>query len=179
MALISCPECGKQISDAAKACIHCGYPLQSEAVAPSPSTSKAKKVVLPDKLQSEIVAMQIICQVTGRSVREAKDIIDQPLPVVVSGVDIAKAEEIVRLFQTKGIAAQIAEDDEVIVSPIQRDTPVSSATSASPRPVCPRCKSTALATVNRGYSLLWGFIGSGTPLNVCQSCGYKFKPGQQ
>lgn len=27
MALIKCPECGKQISDKANACIHCGYPL--------------------------------------------------------------------------------------------------------------------------------------------------------
>lgn len=27
MALIKCPECGKEVSDRAKACIHCGYPL--------------------------------------------------------------------------------------------------------------------------------------------------------
>jgi len=27
MALIKCPECGRDISDKAKACIHCGYPL--------------------------------------------------------------------------------------------------------------------------------------------------------
>lgn len=27
MALIKCPECGKDVSDKAKACIHCGYPL--------------------------------------------------------------------------------------------------------------------------------------------------------
>lgn len=27
MALIKCPECGKEISDASAACIHCGYPL--------------------------------------------------------------------------------------------------------------------------------------------------------
>ena len=27
MALIKCPECGKEISDKAPACIHCGYPL--------------------------------------------------------------------------------------------------------------------------------------------------------
>lgn len=27
MALIQCPECGKEVSDKAKACIHCGYPL--------------------------------------------------------------------------------------------------------------------------------------------------------
>lgn len=25
--LINCPECGKQISDQSKQCIHCGYPL--------------------------------------------------------------------------------------------------------------------------------------------------------
>lgn len=27
MALISCPECGKDVSDKSEACIHCGYPL--------------------------------------------------------------------------------------------------------------------------------------------------------
>lgn len=27
MALINCPECGKEISDKVKACPHCGYPL--------------------------------------------------------------------------------------------------------------------------------------------------------
>lgn len=30
MALITCPECGKQISDQAKACPNCGYPLPKE-----------------------------------------------------------------------------------------------------------------------------------------------------
>lgn len=29
MALIKCPECGKEVSDKAKACIHCGYPLEN------------------------------------------------------------------------------------------------------------------------------------------------------
>ncbi|MFQ7451046.1 MAG: zinc ribbon domain-containing protein [Flavonifractor plautii] len=35
MALISCPECGKQISDQAPACIHCGYPLPKQPTAPA------------------------------------------------------------------------------------------------------------------------------------------------
>ena len=30
MALIKCPECGKEISDKSKLCIHCGYPLEEE-----------------------------------------------------------------------------------------------------------------------------------------------------
>ena len=29
MALIKCPECGKEISDKANACVHCGYPLDT------------------------------------------------------------------------------------------------------------------------------------------------------
>ena len=29
MALIKCPECGNNISDKAKACIHCGYPMEA------------------------------------------------------------------------------------------------------------------------------------------------------
>ena len=27
MALITCPECGKEVSDKCRACIHCGFPL--------------------------------------------------------------------------------------------------------------------------------------------------------
>lgn len=42
---------------------------------------------------------------------------------------------------------------------------------------CPRCGSTSIVTMHRGYSAFWGFIGSATPVNVCQSCGEKFKPG--
>ncbi len=30
MALITCPECGKEISDQAEACIHCGYPIKKQ-----------------------------------------------------------------------------------------------------------------------------------------------------
>lgn len=32
MSLVKCPECGKEISDKAKECIHCGYPINPEVV---------------------------------------------------------------------------------------------------------------------------------------------------
>lgn len=41
---------------------------------------------------------------------------------------------------------------------------------------CPRCKSTSVQTINRSYSFWTGFLGSGSPRNVCQKCGYKWKP---
>lgn len=45
-------------------------------------------------------------------------------------------------------------------------------------PKCPKCQSTSIGVANRGYSLVWGFIGSGKSMNVCKSCGHKWKPGK-
>ena len=42
---------------------------------------------------------------------------------------------------------------------------------------CPKCGSTNIQSVNRGFSLMTGFIGSGSPRNICQKCGFKWKPG--
>ena len=33
-----------------------------------------------------------------------------------------------------------------------------------------------ISIVNRGFSFLTGFIGSGSPRNACKRCGYKWKP---
>lgn len=32
MALIKCPECGKEISDKSEVCIHCGFPIKKQRV---------------------------------------------------------------------------------------------------------------------------------------------------
>lgn len=41
---------------------------------------------------------------------------------------------------------------------------------------CPECGSKNIQTVNRGYNFFTGFLGSNSPRNVCQNCGYKWKP---
>ncbi|MGD0057825.1 MAG: PH domain-containing protein [Verrucomicrobiia bacterium] len=45
MALIDCPECGKQVSTAAGACPSCGFPVASQVAQPQ---------VVPDKLLAEV-----------------------------------------------------------------------------------------------------------------------------
>lgn len=60
-----------------------------------------------------------------------------------------------------------------------QNTKTTSSLNASISVSCPKCGSTSIATVNRGYSLILGFIGSGIPMNVCQACGYKFRPGRK
>ena len=46
----------------------------------------------------------------------------------------------------------------------------------SNKPKCPRCGSTSITAGQRGYSLIWGFIGSGNTVNRCSKCGHKWKP---
>ena len=41
-------------------------------------------------------------------------------------------------------------------------------------PQCPKCGSTSIGVTNRGFSIITGFIGSGSPRNVCMNCGYKW-----
>ncbi len=50
MALINCPECGKQVSTAAKACPYCGYPVaehvpQTEPSVPAVSQAPSTEVL--------------------------------------------------------------------------------------------------------------------------------------
>lgn len=51
MALISCPECGKEISDAARSCPHCGYSMRE---APA---SQIKRTPLTEKAPSRASGM--------------------------------------------------------------------------------------------------------------------------
>lgn len=44
MALITCPDCGKQVSERTASCIHCGRPLQADLVGqPSAGSAEANK----------------------------------------------------------------------------------------------------------------------------------------
>lgn len=62
MALIKCPECGKEVSDKAPACIHCGFPLEEIVKA------KSIDIIVDDATETkedENVSEQIIVDETG------------------------------------------------------------------------------------------------------------------
>lgn len=84
MALIKCPECGKEISNKSKTCIHCGYPLSeidllsnvsvknepSTTLLQEESTSGLSQITsLPEKIQ-ENRALKILKQNRIRSLRK-------------------------------------------------------------------------------------------------------------
>lgn len=70
MALIKCPECGKEISDKAPACIHCGYPME-EIV-----KKNSMDIVVDDTTEikeDEEISQQIIVDETGTAYAIAAD----------------------------------------------------------------------------------------------------------
>ena len=51
MALINCPECGQQVSTAAKACPACGFPVAEKVAQTDPALTDGPK---PDELLAEV-----------------------------------------------------------------------------------------------------------------------------
>lgn len=144
--LIKCPECGKEISDKSEQCIHCGYPLQQ--------------------------AKQNICIVNGKEYN-LSFLLDDSLK------DIDKLVMFVQLTDCYFVACDDAITQIIktkIIPPYINCITNREHQSQSNLPHCPKCGSTAISTVNRGFSIVTGFIGSGSPRNVCQKCGYKWKP---
>lgn len=61
---------------------------------------------------------------------------------------------------------------------IESQQPTPQLTTASQNVVrCPRCGSTSVTTEDRGYDIIWGWIGSSWKKNLCQKCGYTWTPG--
>lgn len=69
--------------------------------------------------------------------------------------------------------AQVQQKESAKKQVQQQPTPSHSDSAVT----CPKCGSTSIQTNNRGFSFFTGFVGSGSPRNVCQKCGFKWKPG--
>ena len=52
MALIKCPECGKEISEKAECCIHCGMPLKGNSPSDNTSQDYEKNISRADNLSA-------------------------------------------------------------------------------------------------------------------------------
>ena len=171
MALIKCPECGKQISDKAPACIHCGYPMQIKQTV---LTSNSKKVVIPSfefSLQ-KIPAIKVVREVTGLGLAETKEFVEQSAPYIIvkDGLSQNQANLIAQKFHEVNVDAKI----------YNSDAPISFVNPAKDKDIicCPQCGSTEYHAGARGFSIVTGFIGSGKTVLTCLKCGHRWKPGK-
>lgn len=162
MALIKCPECGRDVSDRAKACIHCGFPLNENVSRYEIDTdvciingvqydlSDLKNYVLNKQRRQEVSiynkSQELIRMIPGFSILAAGNLM----------LEIERTGKVPRTFNAEQYTIKFKEDDGLIH--------------------CPRCDSTNVVTGQRGYSMMWGFIGSNRTMNRCAKCGHKWEP---
>lgn len=173
MALIKCPECGKEISDKASACIHCGYPLQK--LPESIESNISYKVVIPTyngASPTKIPAIGIVREITGMDIAEAKAFVEQNSTSVIvkDGLSQNQANIIMQKFKAIGVDAKVYGSTEPVafVNPSMDKNVI----------CCPKCGSTKYHAGARGFGLVTGFIGSGKTVLTCLKCGHRWKPGK-
>ncbi len=71
MALIACPECGREVSDKAKACPHCGYVL--EALEKKSEEQASSEFMTCPECGKEVPATSIVCPNCGIELKKSED----------------------------------------------------------------------------------------------------------
>lgn len=146
--LIKCPECGKDISDQAPACIHCGYPI-----------NKTNQV-------TECCGCYI-CQIDGQK---------YDLTIAIDYLQQGKMVECIKEIRLKtGLGLK---ETQAIVEKIQENNyqPIICASAQlikESTPKCPKCGCTNIQVVRRNWSFFGGFATKATD-RVCAKCNYKW-----
>lgn len=169
MALIICPECGKEISDKAAVCIHCGYPIQEMKQA---DTNKTYHVVLMDCGKYKTKMISALRDINHIGLKEAMDLASQCPVVIKTTTDENQAKKLVDQILKEGGIAQISNKNQI--NTVSTSTP-----SSSNPPKCPTCGSTNIQKISATKKAA-GAIGFGLFSKTaksqfeCKNCGYKW-----
>lgn len=193
--LIKCPECNKEISDKAENCPHCGFPL------PKHPDLENNILLFKGKLYDITPAIDFMKEFDFNTNKmddvdkygDLMDIMDECIANIegyeeneligylerykhVPDFDFIPTGDVFRYDSHDDPNWKLEHDENGnYIGPDMK----SYCNKKPPKPHCPRCGSTSIGTTTRGYSFWTGFLGSGTPMNVCQNCGHKWKPGKK
>lgn len=204
MALITCPECGNQISEKATACIHCGFPLSEltiEETVVAETDNVVEEVVSEDVntfvpdfkvlvnckyCGAEVSSDDIFCYSCGKLVNPEK-YKEQRLQSIE---ETRKQGEIISLERVKmqEQIAQIQHEKEMKTQRMIQEQEVADLYNTAR---CPKCGSTSLTSHKKGYGigkgiavtaltgnalgLVAGNIGRNKVRVTCMKCGHQFK----
>lgn len=85
MALIQCPECGKEISDKTKKCPDCGYPIKKRVRKQVKEMSFSKTILLVGVLLSIIIVMFLLLpQIENKKVEHMMEETDKNIQLIMN-----------------------------------------------------------------------------------------------
>lgn len=170
MALISCPECGKEISNYADSCPNCGFPIKKE--------TESYNIILNSTTfvsDGKLKTFAFLKDSLNISVAEATRLVKSTPCTIITNVSKQNATRIKKWLEDFGCSVIINKSNDN-KDTIDNERINSFFENTSDEIRCPRCNSTQISTGSRGFSLVWGFIGSGKTVNRCGKCGYSWKP---
>lgn len=263
MGLIQCPECGKEISDKAKQCINCGYPiaeLQNTVVTVEDSNNDISALkkdifnIVDARVQSKDVGNEAtvkiypiiaekVAEIRQSGIEGVEDEIAEIVHESVKKMAAYSGWKVTKLFYelvdfqslSYDTCRYMANDfkqncNKIKGFPIMNWFPIYQIIAYAPKEIsddlkdtmgnqhfqtllqwqtrnpgkitcesalelahgnsvpkvaskpvnnllkCPKCGSTSVTTGTRGFSIITGFLGSGTVMNMCGNCGHKWKP---
>lgn len=166
MALVKCPECNNEVSDKAKFCPNCGYPINEEN-----NVEQEYQFCMYCGIRNFMTAQY--CQNCGKTLASSVDA-DNEKSLVKSG-----EQERLDDFINNELSSK--EKDSDLQSENQRSYNAAS---------CPICGSTAIVANKKGYGigkglvgvvavgplgLLAGGIGANKLIVTCLNCGHRFE----
>ena len=161
MALINCPECGKEISDKSKQCIHCGYPLTND------EKDGSYTVILNNAGVNKPLVIRCVREINNMDLLPAKQIVDRVPVILAYDISYEKAIAIHNKLSQAGASVSMRNYNE-------KDARVYIESANEIH--CPRCGSNQITTGQRGFSIWTGFLGSNKTMNRCAKCGHSWQP---
>ena len=180
MSLIKCPECGKEISNKSKQCIHCGYLLDEPII--NQNTKYAIYLIdySYDKIicEQKIKSLLIDCYQIDKF--EINTIFQSPIPIkVLDGVNAEYLEYIKKDLSRSGGIIEFKESNyinDIINIRIQQRK---ESFPLDNLPKCPTCGSENIEKISNTSKATGGFLFGIFSSDVrktfhCKNCGYKW-----
>lgn len=136
-------------------------------------------VVLENSGERKLEVIRFVREVSSpkKGLAEGRSIVENTPSVIVHAVSKEIGQTVVSKLKEIGCTAVLKQSSEDGVQRTADENIKETFLFEKDQPLkCPRCGSTAITTGSRGYSLVWGFAGSGKTVNRCGKCGYSWKP---
>ena len=158
MALVKCPECKKEVSSMSEMCIHCGFPI-------SKTIQRDGVCIIEDRIH-DLSAYKHKLLIADESKEKEYYNLIHDMAYYIGNISIYGAADLARIIRETGEIPKTYDGSHLCIKSPKDDGLLH----------CPKCNSTNISTGSRGYSMMWGFIGSGKTVNRCGSCGHKWEP---
>lgn len=175
MPLIKCVDCEWDVSTFAETCPHCGCPVRISLEKHNESKWYDVEIEeIPSSALNRIGAF--ICKTRNIDYSEASKIMHSAPFKIISGASMGTANMTKEVMEKEGCKCKIVEscaNEELFT---EKDLTRCNIYKKYQPLKCPKCGSTAVTTTSRGYSVVWGFIGSNKTVNRCGKCGHTWTP---